>query len=544
MPSFCPSCKLTFEDKDLASGLADATCPRCNGPLQPVKSNVLSPQPPKRRARSVTPTAPAGGEVVPRSMPKFTDSLTPTAPGGGGALITESELEDSGVVHQDEPTVPGGAADAPPPGPVFMQDEPTMPRAPIPPARPQRRDKDTPTVPATTTPPAEEASPPPEPDLSPASVESPMGDPTVAPAGIVPPAALGGPQSPDLVPPGMASADGRRNTGLSDVFAPVGAFDPSSGAVIDTGPVDKPAIGGEPDESRQEPKQATGAGSPGERLLEFDDGSSVTGGNLELDLDRSGPDPGAVQSRPGHGGGPVMTTGQIPKARPAARPEAPMGTRPMATSELKAIRQGLPGWARLLTLLVALGVVAIVALELVSAEEDVATDSPEAAALDTLADVTAETARAERLLADLEREREEAKKSRRKASPRKAKPKSRKAGRAAKARPAEDFDDEEDEEDEEEEEDHESRRTQALRQYKEGNEQLKKRAFASAVKAFRAALRADPSFAYAHRGLGVAYASMKEPKKAIQQYRLYLKKAPNAPDASQVRKILKQAESK
>jgi TolA-binding protein len=249
--------------------------------------------------------------------------------------------------------------------------------------------------------------------------------------------------------------------------------------------------------------------------------------------------------QPGVGISAEQSTGQVPKARSAPRSEVPITTRPMPTHEMKAVvRPGLPGWARLLVLLVVLGVTGIVALELFSDDEQVTSaEGHEATALDTLADVAAETARAERLLADIEQEREETRKKQRKASPRKSKhkskAKSRKHAKAAKARAA-DFDDEDDDDDDEVE----SARSRALQHYKQGNEQLKQRAFASAVRAFHAALDADSSFAYAHRGLGVAYASMKQPKKAIQQYRLYLKKAPKAPDAPQVRKILEQAGAK
>lgn len=539
MPSFCPGCKLTFEDKDLATGPASSQCPRCGGTLQPIKRKILPPLADRvERRRRITPTAPAGAVIEPPGAPSFTDSLTPTQPRGGGAIVSASEFEEEGVNRQDEPTMPGGALPAKPPGLSFMQDEPTLPRAPIPRPQPPRPDRLTPTAPAGGVGPSPPTRSEPAP-LPPPSTAMINSEPRAAPAGIVPPAALGGPRSADLVPPGMVSADGRRNAGLSDVFAPVGALDPSSGEVIDTGPIDRPVFeDGSPEAGAPTGADpAKGSRSPGERLLEFDEGSSVTGGDLELDLGRSGLDHRSDQ--PGVGIGPGMSSGQIPKARPAPRPEIPIGTRPIPTHEMKAVvRPGLPGWARLLVLLVVLGVAGIVALELVSAESEIAAESPEAAALNTLADVAAETARAELLLADIEQEREETRKSRRKASARKAKPKSRKHAKTAKAKSVEEDDDDDGDDD------RESARSRALHHYKQGNEQLKQRAFASAVQAFHAALKADPSFAYAHRGLGVAYASMKDPKKAIQQYRLYLQKAPAAPDAPQVRKILEQAASK
>ena len=122
MPSFCPGCRLTFEDKDLAAGPADTGCPRCDGPLQPIKRNVLSPEGgPAGRERSFAPTAPATSVIEPRSAPSFTDNLTPTAPRGQGAKIDETELEEDSVIRQDEPTMPGGALPEKPPGPTFMR---------------------------------------------------------------------------------------------------------------------------------------------------------------------------------------------------------------------------------------------------------------------------------------------------------------------------------------------------------------------------------------------------------------------------------------
>jgi Flp pilus assembly protein TadD len=68
--------------------------------------------------------------------------------------------------------------------------------------------------------------------------------------------------------------------------------------------------------------------------------------------------------------------------------------------------------------------------------------------------------------------------------------------------------------------------------YKKGNALIRKRKYKDAVKFFRQALRADPRFALAHRGLGICYAQLRKNKAACKSYRLYLKMIP--PDSKEV----------
>ena len=82
------------------------------------------------------------------------------------------------------------------------------------------------------------------------------------------------------------------------------------------------------------------------------------------------------------------------------------------------------------------------------------------------------------------------------------------------------------------------RRNLAINQYKIGNRHVVAKKFNEAVVAYRKALEFNPALSQAHRGLGIAYASLGKSKDAVREYRLYLKMAPNAPDAAQVKKIL------
>jgi tetratricopeptide (TPR) repeat protein len=60
----------------------------------------------------------------------------------------------------------------------------------------------------------------------------------------------------------------------------------------------------------------------------------------------------------------------------------------------------------------------------------------------------------------------------------------------------------------------------------------------NALAAFEQALAVDPTYAKAHRSLGIAYAKMNQPDKAVTHYRTYLVLAPTADDAEAVRKIV------
>jgi tetratricopeptide (TPR) repeat protein len=65
-----------------------------------------------------------------------------------------------------------------------------------------------------------------------------------------------------------------------------------------------------------------------------------------------------------------------------------------------------------------------------------------------------------------------------------------------------------------------------------------------AIQSYAKALELDPMMASAERGLAIAYAAKNDDEKAIEHYRAYLKLAPNASDAEDVRGILDKYEKK
>ncbi|MFH1810895.1 MAG: FHA domain-containing protein [Pseudomonadota bacterium] len=75
--------------------------------------------------------------------------------------------------------------------------------------------------------------------------------------------------------------------------------------------------------------------------------------------------------------------------------------------------------------------------------------------------------------------------------------------------------------------------------YSAGNKQILQGRFKEAVDQFKLALKADPGFADAHRGLGIAYARLGKADLAVKHYETYVQKRPYASDADKVREILK-----
>ncbi len=65
-----------------------------------------------------------------------------------------------------------------------------------------------------------------------------------------------------------------------------------------------------------------------------------------------------------------------------------------------------------------------------------------------------------------------------------------------------------------------------------------------AIKAYKEAIALDSELAGAERGLGVAYVALDEKAEALAHYKNYLKLAPEAKDAKEVRKIIQQYEKK
>ncbi len=77
-----------------------------------------------------------------------------------------------------------------------------------------------------------------------------------------------------------------------------------------------------------------------------------------------------------------------------------------------------------------------------------------------------------------------------------------------------------------------------------GQSQFDSNNYPAAIDMFEQALKVDPSYAKAHRSLGIAYASSKQPEKAVDHYRLYLAMEPAAADAGEVKKIVDDWDSK
>lgn len=74
-------------------------------------------------------------------------------------------------------------------------------------------------------------------------------------------------------------------------------------------------------------------------------------------------------------------------------------------------------------------------------------------------------------------------------------------------------------------------------------ESFAKKRFFEAEEAFRKALKIDPKYPPALRGLGSTYAVLNQNEKAVKQYKRYLKVSPDAPDAADVRRIIDQYEA-
>jgi tetratricopeptide (TPR) repeat protein len=79
---------------------------------------------------------------------------------------------------------------------------------------------------------------------------------------------------------------------------------------------------------------------------------------------------------------------------------------------------------------------------------------------------------------------------------------------------------------------------EARNYYNAGNQMALNGKYKEAVEQYKLALQSDPSFADAHRGLGIAYARQKKSDEAVRHYELYLQARPYAQDAARVREIL------
>lgn len=86
-------------------------------------------------------------------------------------------------------------------------------------------------------------------------------------------------------------------------------------------------------------------------------------------------------------------------------------------------------------------------------------------------------------------------------------------------------------------------RDQAKKLYVEATKYHQAGKLERAIEMYRKAVKLDPSFAYAYRGLGIAYASLGNGKMACSMYRKYLQVAPSAPDRGQVQTILQSCQN-
>jgi len=490
----CPSCQVTFNVEVLPPpGPQGHLCPTCQTPLRKGPTPV-SPGHSRPLTRpdplDLAPSAPPGSALA------FPDSETVTDPGRAVAAARSRATADRrstvpGLAGRD---MPRGSA---PPG-VVLPDPHTEPTVTTPGARPP---------------------------AGPGQDATPAGSDPGAPAsgGVVPPTALGGERSKDL----GYEAVGRT---VSDVFSPVGAFDPSANVIVTPGdaatggPVAEPAA---PRGAGAPPPPAGPAASQGEAGIQPDAGASTSA--RELDLGGPGTSP-HLELDLSKIKRPRGTTGPI--ARPGTAPDLPARTSPAigvtGAHARPVVKSGLPGWVLLVIGAVVIGIGVILAIELRDSEE--AADAVAVPPLvDPLDDLAAETARAERLLSGWEAEQKAAQRSqiRRKHTARSTKKKkARKDRRPAKAAASK------------------AAHAAAMEHYKQGNSQLRKRNIDAAIKAYRRALRADPGFGFAHRGLGVAFALRRKSKQAVQHYKMYLRTTPDAPDAVQVRKIISQFEGR
>lgn len=74
--------------------------------------------------------------------------------------------------------------------------------------------------------------------------------------------------------------------------------------------------------------------------------------------------------------------------------------------------------------------------------------------------------------------------------------------------------------------------------YEQGVRQFMDGSLPAAERSFRKALKLDPGHAAAYKGLGLVYRRSGQKRRAINELRAYLRAAPNARDAAQIRKLI------
>jgi tetratricopeptide (TPR) repeat protein len=76
--------------------------------------------------------------------------------------------------------------------------------------------------------------------------------------------------------------------------------------------------------------------------------------------------------------------------------------------------------------------------------------------------------------------------------------------------------------------------------YSQGNKYFENQQYYLALDEYKAAMKLNPDLALAHRGMGVVLGKLGKTEDAVKQYEEYLKLAPTAADADEVRKIVKE----
>jgi len=84
----------------------------------------------------------------------------------------------------------------------------------------------------------------------------------------------------------------------------------------------------------------------------------------------------------------------------------------------------------------------------------------------------------------------------------------------------------------------------ALSEVRRGEAALEQGRADDALASFRAALDSEPTNAAAFRGMGMAYAVQGEDAQALQSYDKYLRLAPSAPDAAEIRKSIRELKAR
>ncbi len=72
-----------------------------------------------------------------------------------------------------------------------------------------------------------------------------------------------------------------------------------------------------------------------------------------------------------------------------------------------------------------------------------------------------------------------------------------------------------------------------------GKLELLRESYDAAIEQLQKAIEMDPKSAYAHYYAGMAYSKTRRPDKMVAEFQMFLKLAPNAPEAAKVRSLLK-----